>query len=283
MKKPQLQLSHWRLLVGGWGDALAVDGSCSIAASANGVSIWDGERKLRTVIPAGAFAIGQPRLCSGRIFYGTGYERTRDDFHALPLPVVPGGPRCAAWHADGRRVAILWVRGAEGRVVALGADGKVLRDVWTGTPPPAALWYGANSIVGIGLHLQVWREHGENQAQGHAGGVAAISATQDESQLLTVGWEGVAKLWRTQTWSVIGEWQGDWAGGAITPDGQYIVLLTRDQGLQCVRIDGARLRPTGAVQLAEPLVAIALGNHRIIASFRNPPRVQAAEFHIRSR
>lgn len=282
MNKPQLQLSDWRLLPDGWGDALAVDGACSIAASSSGVSIWDGERKLRTVIPAGAFAVGQPRLCSGRIVYGTGCERSSDGFHALPLPVVPGGPRSAAWHVDGNRVAVLWARGAEGRVLTLDADGRVLRDIWSGTPPPAALWYGANCIVGIGLHLQVWQDYGEKHTHGHAGGVAAISATQDESRLLTVGWEGVAKLWDTTTWAAICEWRGEWAGGAITPDGRYIVLLTRDQRLQSARIEETRLQPTGELQLAQPVVTMALGNNRVLASFRNPPRVQTAEFLIRN-
>lgn len=277
----RLHVSEWHELPGGWGDALAVQGDHTVAASPAGVWVWEGRTTLRTVVPAGAFAVGAPRLARGLVRYGTGQELAGGGFQALGLPPVPGSPRAAAWTADGTRVAVLWVRGAEGRILELGADGSVVREVWTGSPPPDALWYGAGTIVGIGRQLRAWAADGAHVADAHPGGVAAVSAVRDESRLLTVGWEGTAKLWRTDTWSVISELTGSWAGGAIAPGGEYVLLLTKAGGLLAVCPGDGGMIATGEVPVAGAPVAVALGDGRVVGSFREGARVRAAEVRIR--
>jgi hypothetical protein len=284
------QISEWRGLPGGWGDALATDGDHAIAASPAGITIWQGQTRLRTVVPEGAFAVGLPRLVAGRVVYGTGRERPDGSFEPLALPsslMGPpgdfGSPRAAAWSADGARVAVLWVDGSGATILDLHAGGSAPpRVIWKGDPPPGALWSGANAIAAIGRDMQAWNAQGEHRAEGHAGGVNAVSASRDESRLFTVGWEGTAKLWDTATWSMIAELHGSFAGGAIAPDGRTAVLLTRGHVLHAVCADAqGHLTPAWDAPVAGTPVAVALGEGWIVGSFREDPRIRRAQIHIR--
>jgi len=278
----RVDVSSWHELPGGFGDALAVDGEYTLAASPSGVWIWKGAEAVRTAVPSGAFAVGSPRWLGGRVLYGTGYEPHPGGFRALQLPTLPGAPRAAAWRADGTRLAVLWVQGADGTVLELSADGAVARKVWEGSPAPQALWCGAGSIVGLGVQLQAWRAgHEVHVANAHAGGIAAVSSTRDESRLLTVGWEGTAKLWRTDTWAPLSELRGDWASGSLAPNGQSALLLTRSGELHGVCIHADALRPAGEVSVPDRLVAISMGDERVVGSFREGARVRTADVQIR--
>jgi hypothetical protein len=291
---PDVQLSEWRELPGGWGDALAADGARSVAASSSGVTIWDNDARQRTVVPQGAFAVGLPRLVGSRIVYGTGRERADGRFEPLQLPNFPGGPRWAAWSADGARVAVLWVDRGEGRIVELAADrgGAVVREVWRGAPPPGAMWLGSPGggeevVVAVGRDLLVFGRGGERRAEGHAGEIAALGATRDESLLLTVGWEGTAKLWPTRTFAAGHPLAGEWAGGALAPDGRVAALLTRGHALviACVERAHATLVPSAELHapagLAAILMADAPGGYHIVGSFHEGARVRTARLQVR--
>lgn len=280
MTSVRIRLSEWKELKGAWGDALAAGGRFNVVASSGGVSVWDGERRLRTVDARAAHGVGAPRLIHGLVHFGTGHERAPGEFHALDLPPVPGSPRHAAWSADGKRVAVLWTHGDAGCILELGVDGAVMQEVWRGTPAPAAVWIGAGAIVGIGAQLQAWTASGARRADAHPGGIAALSATHDEARLFTVGWEGRAIVWDTQTWSSRVDLRGDWVGGAIAPDGRYIVLLGRDGVLHAACIDGESAPPLDALAVDDTLVAVALGEGRILGSFRAPSRVSMAQIEV---
>jgi hypothetical protein len=204
----------------------------------------------------------------------------------MPPPTVYGGVRSSAWSRDGHRVVLL-------------VDGP-----WTpakGTSPPllverrtdgyerviaidsaaAAVWVSDRSIVGIGRELHVWDAAGDRVVgAAHQGGVAAVSGTRDEAWLLTVGTDGTALLWNTETFASPMVWPGAWRGGAISPDGRWIIGIDVSGALHTAWRDVAALVPAGPVPALGHARAVVLDDQRLVASFDEAPFHRTAEITV---
>jgi hypothetical protein len=136
----------------------------------------------------------------------------------------------------------------------------------------AAVWMSDRCVVGIGRDLRVWDGAGDSVAgPAHGSGVAAVSGTRDEAWLLTVGTDGAALLWNTETFATPIVWPGAWAGGAISPDGQWIIGIDVGGALHTAWRDVDSLVPAGPVPATGRARAVVLDDQRLVASFDEAP------------
>ena len=283
---PSLEFGSWQALPDGAGDALAAAGSLSASASGTRVVVWDRDRVISSVAITGSPA-GVPRFVAGTLHFGPGWvESGRWTVLPPPPPTVYGGVRSSAWSRDGHRVALVvdgpWTPangGSSPLLVERRTDGS--ERVITSDCGVAAVWMSDRAIVGIGRDLRVWNTAGDYVVgPAHEGGVAAVSGTRDETWLFTVGTDGTALLWNTETFAPPVVWPGVWVGGAISPDGRWIIGIDVGGELHTAWRDAGALVPAGPVPALGRARAVVLDDLRLVASFDEAPFHRTAEITV---
>ncbi len=284
---PGLEFGSWMALPDGAGDALAAAGPLSASASGTRVVVWDRDRVIASVPITGSPA-GVPRFVAGTLHFGPGWvESGRWTALPSPPPTLYGGVRSSAWSRDGQRVTLVvdgpWNPANGGSSALLverridGSERVIATDCGA-----AAVWMSERCIVGIGRDLRVWDAAGDHVVgpAHQGGGVAAVSGTRDEAWLLTVGTDGTALLWNTETFASPMVWPGAWAGGAISPDGQWIIGIDVGGALHTAWRDVAALVPAGPVPAQGRARAVVLDDKRLVASFDEAPFHRTAEITV---
>jgi hypothetical protein len=274
---PQLEFGEWVALPDGAGDALAAAGPLSASASGTRVVIWDRARVIASVAVTGSPA-GIPRFVAGTLHFGPGWVESGSwRVLASPPPTVYGGVRSSAWSRDGHRVALVvdgpWTPSngvGPPLLVERRTDGHE-RIVATDCGA-TAVWVSDRGIVGIGQDLYVWDAAGDHVVgPAHQGGVKTVSGSRDEAWLLTVGTDGTALLWNTETFASPMIWPGTWAGGAISPDGRWLIGIDVAGALHTAWRDVAALVPAGSIPAPGHARAVVLDDQCLVASFDEAP------------
>ncbi len=283
-------MNHWKILPGGYGQRLAVNGKLTAAASHERMFIWENDELVAIVERPNALP-GYPRISNDKVYWGDGYynlnnRRFEQLFHfekklladANPFPGGGFMPVTYEWNIEGQLMAasFQW-NGNEknnSQVILVNMLSREQSIIWQENDAAPSAIHISKSYIILGSREPVVLDHtGKKLYSLHAKlPPFRIACTSDEKYLMMAGHASI-DIWNMETKELVRQWTGKWLDASISPDGKNLVMVDFEGNLH-VESAGEKTVQTKMIIPPDPIQNISMDHETLIASFARGEKIR---------